>query len=111
MENSEGKVNREELSEIVRRIISIETNLPDKVTLEGDLNIQLDQLEKDVWNKFALDDVITFDQAKPAVKYIIARLRGDLDRHFSDKKFAALFREVDSNKNGKLERNELRQLV
>lgn len=54
---------------------------------------------------------MTFDQAKPAVKYIIARLRGDLDRHFTDKKFAALFREVDSNKNGKLERNELRQLV
>jgi|LakMenE18May11ns_1017448.scaffolds.fasta_scaffold8907144_1 Ca2+-binding EF-hand superfamily protein len=42
--------------------------------------MQLKSLEKEVWGKFSLDDEISFEQAKPAVRYIIARLRGDLER-------------------------------
>jgi Ca2+-binding EF-hand superfamily protein len=73
--------------------------------------MQLKSLEKEVWDKFSLDDQISFDQAKPAVRYIIARLRGDLERQFTDKKFRVLFREIDVNNNGKIERAELSMLV
>lgn len=73
--------------------------------------MQLKSLEKEVWGKFSLDDEISFEQAKPAVRYIIARLRGDLERQFTDKKFRVLFREIDVNNNGKIERAELSLLV
>lgn len=110
-ENFDSKINRKDLREIVRRIITLEKTSKKEVTLIGDLNMQLKSLEKEVWEKFSLDEQISFEQAKPAVRYIIARLRGDLERQFTDKKFRVLFREIDVNNNGKIDRAELNILV
>ena len=71
-------------------------------------------MEREVWAKFDLnnDAELTVEEAKPAVKFLIANLRGlNIKREFTDYEFKELFNEVDVNGSGTIDKAELRNFT
>ena len=70
-------------------------------------------LEEDVWRKFDSDHdgELTLEEARPAVKFILARIRGKYNQSFSEKRYKQLFKEFDVDNSGTIDKAEMTPFI